>query len=226
MRANAAIYGPLLCLALLMSCRQDTGSSEPQKSELRAETVADKAVGRDELVATLESKDFDRTISLMNRIKRMRYQGDLLPLLNDVWQLNLASMPNVEKAFVAHPRIRLEVADVLMQASRNGAPNLEPAAYRAYARQHATSKDPDVARQAVLVLGLANDPADIALLAEILGAETEAASRAAVISLVRNCAVDEARVMRIAGGLRSRELQADLRKSWTDAQGLRRHVCR
>jgi hypothetical protein len=225
-RSSPTMCVALICVALLTGCQKEAASPELQKSEVRAEAAVDKSVGRDELVSTLASKDFDRTISLMNRIKRMRYQGDVLPLLSEVWQLNLAAMPDVDKGFVTHPRIRLEVADVLMQASRNGAPNLEPAAYVDYARQHARSKDPDVARQAVLVLGVANDPVDIGLLAEILSVESEATFRAAAIALVRNCAVDEARVSRIADSLRSRELQADLRKSWTDAQGLRRHVCR
>lgn len=225
MNVNIVKYAPLLCLLLLTSCRQDSVGSEPQTSKLHAEIHPDKAVARDELISTLASKDFDHTLSMMNRVKRMRYQGDMLPLLSDVWHLNLTAMPQVDKAFVAHPRIRLEVADVLMQASRNGAMGLEPTAYSAYARQHARSKDADIARQAILVLGVASDPADIALLTDILVEERESTFNAAALSLVRNCAVDERTILVIAEGLRKRALRDYFRKSWEDGQGLRSHVC-
>lgn len=216
----------LLCATLHAGCRQELERKEPPRGQPVSEVTEDKSVGRDELVTVLASKDFDRTIAVMNRVKRMRYQGDVLPLLSDVWAANLAAMPQVDKSFVSHPRVRLEITDVLLQASRNGAIGLEPAAYAAYARQNAMSKDADVARQALLVLGIANDPADVPVLAGVLAEEQEATFRAAATSLARNCVVDEARISRIADGLKKAELKEYLRESWRDVQGVRRYSCR
>lgn len=216
----------LLCATLHAGCRQELERKEPPRGQPALEVAEDKSVGRDELIAALASKDFDRTIAVMNRVKRMRYQGDVLPLLSDAWAVNLAALPQVDKSFISHPRIRLEIADILLQASRNGAVSLDPTAYSAYARQQAMSKDHDVARQALLVLGVANEPVDVALLAGVLAEEQEATFKAAATSLARNCAIDEARISRIADGLNTKELQEYLRESWRDAQGLRRYSCR
>ena len=206
--------------------RQLADGSVRHAAERPREAPSHAAVGRDELISTLATQDFDRTISVMNRIKAMRYQGDILPLISEAWQLNLTNMPHVEREFVAHPRIRIEIADVLLQASRNGATGLEPSAYSSYARLNATSTDRDVAIHALLVLGVAGDAVDIPLLADILASENEATFRAAVHAFVQVCGVDDERVARIASRLRSRVLQDHLRQSWREAPELRSHLCK
>jgi len=220
-----AILIASLCLSLT-NCKQENGSKAVVVSDPRGAVVSEDAVSRAELTAVLASRDFDQSIVLINRVKRMRYQGEVLPLLMQVWQLDLSAIPQVDKAFAAHPRIRLEVADVLIQASRNGKVGLQTDAYSGYARQHVSSKDRDVARQAILVLGVANDAADVELLINVLAEENGATFGAAANSFVRNCAVDDARVAQIASHIKNQERGEYLRSSWKDMQALRSHICR
>jgi hypothetical protein len=206
--------------------RRDTETPIQHAAQQADEQHRDAAVGHDELVSTLATRDFDRTILVMNRVKGMRYQADVLPLLSEAWQLNLMNLPRVDRAFLAHPRIRIELADVLLQASRNGAAALQPDEYISYARQNATSSDRDVAREAILVLGVAREPADLPLLTDILNSENEATFRAAAISFVQNCAVDDARITSTADRLRSRALQEYLRELWRGELKFRAQMCK
>jgi hypothetical protein len=206
--------------------RHDTEQPVQNAAQQPPARPADSAVSRDELVATLLTQDFDRTILMMNRVKGMRYQGDVLPLLAEAWELKLTNLPQVNRAFVAHPRIRIELADVLLQASRNGAAGLQPEEYISYARQNAISNDREVAMQAILVLGVGRDRADLPLLTTILESESESTFQAAAISFVQNCAVDDARITSTADHLRSRARQEQLRQLWRDELKFRAHICK
>lgn len=209
-------------LAITTSILILLGCQKTQTNEENVEKITDemdvrerKAVSRDELIAVLETKNFDLTILVMNRVKMTHYKGDLIPLLKNIWAGNLVDIPNINKEFVDHPRIRLEIANVLLQASRNDLGfDLEPNSYNEYARSLVHSKDEDVAIQAISILNIANNPADLPLLKKLVTEENSATFRIAVIAFTNNRAVTQIDVERVAEALKSSEIREYLNKEW------------
>jgi HEAT repeat protein len=216
------------CLIAIVGCQKNQPSSEVGKQATVATgDQSGQEVSREALISVLESKSFDQTVSVTNRIKAMHYQGDLIPLLKNIWGGNLADLPRVDKAFVEHPRIRLEIADILLQSSRNNSGfNLDPKAYTAYARGLVNSEDSEVARQAIVVVGIANDPVDLPVFEKILAQENDATYRATALEYTMNCAVNKEAIERIKMSIKKEENRSYLNEAWTDYQGTRQSVCK
>jgi hypothetical protein len=216
------------CMIAIVGCQKNQTSNEASKQAAVATGEQNgQTVSREALISVLESKSFDQTVSMTNKIKTMHYQGDLIPLLKNIWGGNLAEMPRVDKAYVEHPRIRLEIADILLQSSRNSSGfNLDPNAYSAYARGLINSEDSEVAVQAIVVVGIANDPADLPVLEKILAEENNATYRATALAYTMNCAVNKEAIERITTSIKKEENRSYLNEAWTDYQGMRQSVCR
>jgi hypothetical protein len=214
-------------LIMIGGCQKFQPSNESKNQSLyKADEHGMQTVSREELIESLESKDFDRTVSVMNRIKRMQYQGDLLPLIKDIWEGNFLSVPNVEKTFVEHQRIRIEIADVLLQASLNNSGfKLEPSVYSNYARGLVYSDDATIATQAISVVGIAKDPTDLPLLEKLLKEENTSTYRAAAIAYTENCKVNAAAIDQIASSIKSGEIRSFLRELWSGMQEIRPLSC-
>jgi hypothetical protein len=178
-----------------------------------------------ELAQALASGEVAQTIDMTNRIKAMPYQGALLPALLEIWDAKLDNFPKVSLTFVESPRIRIELADILIQAERNSLINGRAREIAVYARQLSTSPDVDVARQAILVLGVVNVPEDVAFLTGLIGSEAAGTFNSAAISLSRNCAADPSKVKGLATGLKSATNRAFLLSAWDSNQQLRAAIC-
>lgn len=228
LRFSYIAFAMVFCLISLIGCQKSQPSKEvEQQPSVTIGSPVSQAVTREELIAALESNSFDRMVSVMNRIKQMNYQGDLIPLLGSIWSGSLAEIPRVDKDFVDHPRIRLEIADVLLQASRNnGGFNLDPGAYAAYARELVNFEDSAVAMEAIIVVGIANEPEDLPLLEKFISEERDATFRAAAIAYAQNCDVGKAALDRVAASIRSEENRTFLNSLWTNFQDTRKSVCR
>lgn len=215
------------CLIVLGGCQKGQSSNEnAQQPTVKIGEQDRQAVSREELITVLESNNFDRTVSVMNRVKTMEYQGDLMPLLKNIWGGNLADVPRMNKAFGEHPRVRIEIADVLLQASRNNRGfNLEPNAYSEYARGLVNSEDSEVAMQAISVVGIANDPVDLPLLEKILAEEKDATYRVAALAYTKNCAVNKEAIEHITASIKREEIRSYLSETWSEFQKLRQFLC-
>jgi len=121
----------------------------------------------------------------MNDVKGARYAGHLTPIFIDFW--SGTDLHGVDPNFLNHPRIRIEIADVLAQQERNGYQGLDKAAFAQYAQGLMASNDTQVANQAMLVLGIAGSAADMSQLESLAEDIAESRFRAAVIGLVHNC---------------------------------------
>jgi hypothetical protein len=154
-------------------------------------------------------------------------EAHLLPILVDVWDAKFEKYPQASREFASNARIRIEVADVLIQAYRNGALDGRGRErdIATYARKLSTSHDLDVARQAILVLGVVNDPVDVAFLTSLVQAEAVGTFGAATVSLSRNCATDQLKVKTVATNLRSGTNRDLLLNAWESNQRLRAAIC-
>ena len=70
--------------------------------EMAIKTPFQKIVDRDddfitinELKEALASENLDRIYRILNTVKGMDYQGDILPLIKDFWNLDLESHPSI-----------------------------------------------------------------------------------------------------------------------------------
>ncbi|MFN7219942.1 MAG: hypothetical protein ACK5UX_04825 [Burkholderiales bacterium] len=216
----------LLMAAFLSGC---TDSSRDERTPHAAGEARPLSKGievsREELSLVLVSGQVAQAIDVMNRIKAMQHQGDLLPALLEVWDGKLDNFPKVNRAFIDSPRIRIEVADILIQAERNGLINGRARELAVYARQLSTSQDVDVARQAILVLGVVNAPEDVAFLTRLIDSESAGTFNVAAVSFSRNCAADASKIKMIATSLKSAENRALLLSVWDSNQLLRAAIC-
>ncbi len=139
----------------------------------------------------------------MNDVKGARYAGHLMPTLVDLW--NGTDLHGIDKNFLDHPRIRIEIADVLAQQERNGYQGLDKTAFASYARGLISSNDTQVANQAMLVLGIAGSAADMLVLEGMAEDIAESRFRAAAIALARNCNTTDQLL---------EKLKASLKEAW------------
>jgi hypothetical protein len=199
----------VIALCALYGCDQsDTAapSKHTPAAPARTASVSDpshaptaSSISEARLLDDLRSQDFDRVVRTMNDVKGARYAGHLTPIFIDFW--NGTDLHGVDKNFLNHPRIRLEIADVLAQQEKNGYQGLDKAAFAQYARGLLSSNDTQVANQAMLVLGIAGSAADMSLLESLAENIAESRFRAAVIALLHNCNTTSALLEKLKASL-------------------------
>jgi hypothetical protein len=218
----------VVCCALVGCQRSGNGPSNDNASatqspapalavQSRAPPLSDVSESR--LLDAFQSKDFDRAITIMNEVKGARYSGHLVSVLTSLW--NGTEMNGVDKEFVSHPRVRIEIADALAQMERNGYQGLDKGAFAQYARKLVTSNDPQVARQAILVLGIAGNVDDMSLLEKLAEGSSENRFRPAVVALADNCATTNALIEKLRGGLTEQWRKDFLAKTWEQSSQFR-----
>jgi hypothetical protein len=187
----------------------------------------DESITPREFIAALQTSNLDKIIVAANRIKRTAYQGELLPLLRRLWNADVEGLPPLDRNLIASKRLRIELADILIQADRNGSKDPQVAEYVRYARELVNDEDVDVARQAILVLGNLQDPSDMQRLKSIILLEDKATFRAAVNSFERICSVGEADVQQLAESVSGRDdSKSIVLQTWTALRQLRAETCK
>jgi hypothetical protein len=83
-------------------------------------------VTEESLIEDLLSKNVDRIGKSMNNIKSQRYQGQILPLITDLWEQRKDKRPDLPWRLIGTDIIRVELADILMQAYNNGRVRTDP----------------------------------------------------------------------------------------------------
>jgi len=190
-------------------------------------STMDESITPREFIAALQTSNLDKIIVAANRIKRTAYQGELLPLLRRLWNADVEGLPPLDRNLIASKRLRIELADILIQADRNGSKDPQVAEYVRYARELVNDEDVDVARQAILVLGNLQDPSDMQRLKSSILLEDKATFRAAVNSFERICSVGEADVQQLAESVSGRDdSKSIVLQTWTALRQLRAETCK
>ena len=171
-----------------------------------------------ELTKILRGNDYESSIKALNNVKGMRYSGHLVPTIVKLW--NRDAITGINKEFISSPRIRIELADILLQLYRNGAQGLDAKAYEEYARSLIKSPDHDVARQAILVLGIANNPKDKNIFIEMFADKKNSHWRAAGLSLIANCATSHPTIQQLSTKV-SNERSKFIQNAWEAQKNLR-----
>jgi hypothetical protein len=222
-----AVLAFSLCAPIPAQCQDSQSAGQQNSRAPDAGHGKSKSSSRDELVSALESKDLDRTLEVIGRIGDMHDEEDVLPVLKKIWNNDLSDLPQVDSAFVNQPIVRMEVAAVLLQTSRDSlSADLDPHAYISYARKYIASRDTAVVEEALTVLTMAHDPQDAPLFAAVLAQENPATYKAASLAYANNCAVTKDALDQLAKSLKDPDDQAQLYEAWDDAQIDRQRYCK
>ena len=72
------------------------------------------------LLEVFRTQDIDKIRSTLGSVRKMRYKGEVLPILHDVWKENKEKYSNLEWSTLQKPIVKAELANILSQAWRNG----------------------------------------------------------------------------------------------------------
>ncbi len=139
------------------------------------------------LTADLESKDIDRIDKSLNDVKRLSNKGQILPFIADLWDQRKEKHPGLPWDVINTNIVRVEIADILLQAHQNARIKLDPQPIHRFVVGQIDSDDPDIARKAIGALALVDDSADVGKLKEIATRKDPATFRLAVATLTQMC---------------------------------------
>lgn len=158
----------------------------------------------DQLRNVFESEDIDRIVRSLNQVKT-QYNTRLLSFLQDLWLGRSEKHPTVYWDSVSESAVRVEIANVLLQASERRRLDVPRSELARFVRSKVDSPDIDVATTAILTLKILDEDVDVQILEKIAlrsdGPELNdpARFRASVISLATMCnAASDAALMRVA----------------------------
>ena len=151
-----------------------------------ASSVSSETAHKEQLLEALQSRNVDRVTSILNDIKSSRYQGDVLPLLERLWNKDLSGT-TISSDFVELDIIRISISDVLVQAHMNGLIKVEISQIQDFARSRLNVDDAEVISMAATVLSQIDDPADAAALKAIAIASDGYVFNSTVTALALMC---------------------------------------
>ena len=118
-------------------------------------------VTEESLTEDLLSKDIDQIRRSLNNIKRQSYKGQILPFITDLWDQRKEKRSDLPWRLIGTDIIRVELADILMQALRNGRVRTDPKSIHDYLSGSVNHEDLDVQINAIGALSVIDDERDV-----------------------------------------------------------------
>lgn len=147
----------------------------------------DDYVSIEKLTKELNTRNVDRIIKTLNMVKRMSYQGKILPFIRDLWEERKDKYPNLPWNIVNEEVIKVELANILLQAAANGKIEIDTEKLHKYVLGLIDSEDTDVARSAILTLSIIDDVRDVDKIFAIAKQQKKGTFRASVLTLANMC---------------------------------------
>jgi hypothetical protein len=126
-----------------------------------ATSYADQFVNVENLKADLQTRDIDRIVKTLNNVKQMNYQGQILPFLVDLWSNQKTKHPELQWEIINSDIVRVDIANVLLQAQRNGRIQVDDNELYEFLARLLDSSDVQVAQNATLTLSLIDEPRSV-----------------------------------------------------------------
>lgn len=177
---SAALLGVIL-LPFSPQARPDSKQSNYKQKYVEVE----------ELVAALNDNDITKIEELRNvMLMHLRSHRKELLFLRDLWRRDQKKYPDISWKNVNSPNIRLEIADILVQASKSSILDLdenEKKDIHDYVLEYIGNKNPDIIRRVVMILSTIDDKNDVEKVYAIAKEQRGFPYYSAVLSLVRMC---------------------------------------
>ncbi len=118
-------------------------------------------VGAADLANVIRTKNVDHILDVLAQVKQMRYRGEVLPYLLDLWNLRQDKYRDLPWDIVSLDIVRLDIGNVLAQANRNGLIKVDSDAIHDFALGLIHSVDVDVAGNALWTLSIFDREQDV-----------------------------------------------------------------
>jgi HEAT repeat protein len=139
------------------------------------------------LTEDLRSRDINRIDKTLNDIKAMPSKGEILPFIMELWDQRNERHPDLPWDVIGTEVIRVELADIILQAVKNGRLRVDPKPMHSFVSKSVNSNDPDVARKAIGALAIIDDETDVDKILGVAKRNDPTTFRAAVATLTQMC---------------------------------------
>jgi len=181
-------------------------------------SAADRFVSVEDIKADLRTQDIDLILQTLNNVKQMKYQGQVLPLVRDLWDNKKEIYPDLQWEIINSDIIRIDIANVLLQAQRNGRIQIDTNGIYDFVAGLVDSSDVQVAQNAILTLSLINESRSAEKIMSAAKRQNKWTFRSSIVALLSMChssaekALDQLEMsVRDNAGLRA-EIQKDRQK--------------
>ncbi|MCH7544501.1 MAG: hypothetical protein IIB65_12785 [Proteobacteria bacterium] len=147
----------------------------------------EKYISAEQLFKIINTGNIDRIIESINVAKGVSYQGEILPLMRDLWDKRVDKYPQLPWRIVNKDIIRLEVADILIQGDSNGLITVDRDAIHEFVSQSLDSDDVFVQAAAISTISLFDDEKDVVKILEISNQQKRRTFGRAVLTLTKIC---------------------------------------
>ncbi len=201
-------------LTLITGCSPNaTGESNAAAANEAASTAeavrnTGKRFSAEELQEILQERDASTLSQSLNKVKKLGASRDAVQLLEQVWSGDQSRYPGLAWQTIEDPQVRLDIVDLLVQASNNGEIEREPADMHEFARNVLSTGSPKLVGQAAITLSLFERDDDVSALEKIALQRDSRTFRSIVIALSRMCApAADAALTRIEQGASASDQQ-------------------
>jgi hypothetical protein len=152
-----------------------------------ATSYADQFINVENLKEDLQTRDIDRIGKTLNDVKQMKYQGQILPFLVDLWSNQKAKYPELQWEIINSDIVRVDIANVLLQAQRNGRIQINDDELYEFLAKLLGSSDLQVAQNAILTLSLIDEPRSVEKILSAANRKNKWTFRSSFVALTSMC---------------------------------------
>jgi hypothetical protein len=152
-----------------------------------ATSYADQFINVENLKADLQTRDIDRIGKTLNDVKQMKYQGQILPFLVDLWSNQKAKYPELQWEIINSDIVRVDIPNVLLQAQRNGRIQINDDELYEFLAKLLGSSDLQVAQNAILTLSLIDEPRSVEKILSAASRKNKWTFRSSFVALTSMC---------------------------------------
>ncbi len=151
----------------------------------QAALAADSSITT-KLTEALRENNVEMVLSLINDAKELSYQGEIIPFMYSLWEGE--KLPtDISPTLIKKDIIRINIADLLVQAAKNGLVKINEKEFQVFAQKVLSSGDAEVISSALFVLAHIDDPNDVNRIEPFVLSKSEYLFRSATLSLAMMC---------------------------------------
>jgi hypothetical protein len=187
------LIAALFSMASVSGCSDESRPQEPvsdrapKQIDGGIESQQIRAISVSELKQIISSEDEMEIVRAMNRVKQNQESHELMVFIMKLWANDKQEHPDLPWRVINSEIVRIELANVLVQASNNGLIKVDREAIRKYAMQVISGTDQLARATAINTLGLIRNSADLELIKNIALEEDARTFWAAIIALSASC---------------------------------------
>jgi hypothetical protein len=152
-----------------------------------AQPLIEKPISVPDLKQIIRTEDESGIIRAMNRVKQNQESYELMTFIVALWNNDQKELADLPWPILNSEVIRIEIANVLVQASNNGYVKINREELRKYSKQVIAGSNEKAKATAVSTLGLIKNSGDIEMLKHVALEENPQTFWAAIIALSENC---------------------------------------